>query len=193
MVRSPNRVLNNFARWLQKIVACQPWCDAMCWCFSDAMTFCNNVARWLQKIVAHEEALCWCFSDAMLHDAIRCSNVSRMLWPIYPSQTKILEWWTKDEIRIFEYFSRTWVLNLGHEPWKSASKIRMSSFVPPCNNFMLPKRRCWKDEQKRKSGFSTDFSIVRSPNRVLTPLKWASFEIRISDCVHPSRIFVWEG
>jgi len=41
---------------------------------------------------------------------------------------------------------------------------------------MLPKRRFGKDEQKMKSRFSTDFSMVRSPNRVLTPLKSASFE-----------------
>ncbi len=75
--------------------------------------------------------------------------------------------------------------------------------------FMLPKRRCWKDEQKMKSGFSsptstlptgngtpkrslTDFSMVRSPNRVLTPLKSAS-KIRISSFVHTSKIFVWKG
>jgi len=44
-----------------------------------------------------------------------------------------------------------------------------------------------------KSGFSTDFSTIRSPNRVLTPLKSASFEIRISSFVPPSEIFVWEG
>ncbi len=31
------------------------------------------------------------------------------------------------------------------------------------------------------------------PNRVLTPLKSASFEIRMSSFVHPSKIFVWEG
>ena len=37
---------NNFARWLQKIVA--TWCVG----FLDAMIFCNNFARWLQKIVA---------------------------------------------------------------------------------------------------------------------------------------------
>ena len=41
---------------------------------------------------------------------------------------------------------------------------------------MLPKRRFGKDEQKMKSRFSTDFSMVRSQNRVLTPLKSASFE-----------------
>jgi len=58
--------------------------------------------------------------------------------------------------------------------------------------FMLPKRRFWKDEQKMKSGFSTDFSMARGPNRVLTPLKSAS-NIRISSFVPPSKIFVWEG
>jgi hypothetical protein len=44
-----------------------------------------------------------------------------------------------------------------------------------------------------KSVFSTDFSIVSSPNRVLTPLQSASFEIRISSFVPPSKIFVWDG
>jgi hypothetical protein len=59
-------------------------------------------------------------------------------------------------------------------------------------NFMLPKRRFWKEEQNMKSGFSTDFSMARGPNRVLTPLKSAS-NIRISSFVPPSKIFVWEG
>jgi len=58
--------------------------------------------------------------------------------------------------------------------------------------FMLTKRRFWRDEQKMKCGFSTDFSTIRSPNRVLTPLKSAS-KIRISSFVHPSKIFVWDG
>jgi hypothetical protein len=48
-------VCNNFARWLQKIVAT---CDAMCWFSGDATIFCNNFARWLQKIVACE-TMCW--------------------------------------------------------------------------------------------------------------------------------------
>jgi hypothetical protein len=56
---------------------------------------------------------------------------------------------------------------------------------------MLPKRRFWKDEQKMKCGFSMEFSTIRSPNRVLTPLKTPS-NIRILSCVHPSKIFVWE-
>ena len=37
--------------------------------------------------------------------------------------------------------------------------------------FMVPKRRFWKDEQKMNLAFSRYFSLVRSPNRVLTPLK----------------------
>ncbi len=100
-------------------------------------------------------------------------------------------------------------------------------------NFMLPKRIFWKDWQKKKSGFRRKhFSLVRSPNRVLTSrrqliavfdkpafsrfsqnceplvvdeifgkswkgrfvkkltlLKSASFEIRISSFVNPSKIF----
>ena len=63
----------------------------------------------------------------------------------------------------------------------------LCSFV---TNFMLPKRRCWTDEQKMKSGFSTVVSMVRIPNRVLTPLKRQS-KIRISSFVHPSNIFAW--
>jgi hypothetical protein len=43
------------------------------------------------------------------------------------------------------------------------------------------------------SGFAIDFSMVCSPNRVLTPLKSASFEIRLSSFVPPSKIFVWGG
>ncbi len=64
-----------------------------------------------------------------------------------------------------------------------------------CNhlaNFMLPKRRFWKAEQKMTSGFSIDFSMVRSPNRVLTPLKSAS-KTHSEMFVRPSKIFVWEG
>jgi hypothetical protein len=58
--------------------------------------------------------------------------------------------------------------------------------------FMLPKRRFWKDEQKMKCGFSIEFSTVLSPNRVLMTLKSAS-KIRMLSFVHPSKIFVWEG
>jgi len=53
--------------------------------------------------------------------------------------------------------------------------------APPLDNFMLPKRRFWKEEQKMTSIFSIDFSMVHSPNRVLTPLKSASFEN--TDCI----------
>jgi hypothetical protein len=72
-------------------------------------------------------------------------------------------------------------VDLGDEPLKSLE-----------NYFMLPKRRFWKEEQKMKCGCSIEFSTVRRPNRVLTHLKSASFEIRISSFVYPSKIFVWE-
>jgi hypothetical protein len=52
---------------------------------------------------------------------------------------------------------------------------------------MIPKQRFWKDEQKITSGFSIDFSMVRSPNWVRTPLKSAS-KLRISSFVPPSKI-----
>jgi hypothetical protein len=68
----------------------------------------------------------------------------------------------------------------------------LSQHVCTTHKFMLPKRRFWKDEQKMKSGFSTDFSMVRSPKWVLTTLKSDS-KIRISSFVHPSKIFVWDG
>ncbi len=79
-----------------------------------------------------------------------------------------------------KHFSRAWVLDLLYEPLKFQSKIRISSFVPPSkifvgdHNFMLPKRRFWKIEQKIGRAFSMQFSLPRSPNRVLTPLKSTS-------------------
>jgi len=45
---------------------------------------------------------------------------------------------------------------------------------PKWRNFMAPKRRFLKDEQKMKPAFSIDFSLVRRQNRVLKPVKWTS-------------------
>jgi len=80
-------------------------------------------------------------------------------------------------------------------PFKTTDAISFEEQNPHCMlmlssscDFMLPKRRFWKDEQKMTSGFSTDFSMVHSPNLVLTPLKSASFEILISSFVAPSRL-----
>ena len=67
---------------------------------------------------------------------------------------------------------------------------RMRSACNHHSNIMLPERRFWKDEQKMKCGFSIDFSMARSPNRVITPSKMTS-KPRISYFVHPSKIFVW--
>jgi hypothetical protein len=77
---------------------------------------------------------------------------------------------------------------------KSVNLDSLLTLLSKCSKwrFMLPKRRFWNDEQKMKCGFSTDFSMVRGPNRVLSPLKSAS-KIRISSFVHRSKIFVWEG
>ncbi len=84
--------------------------------------------------------------------------------------------------------------HFGHKP--AFSRIPLNSepriVVKIFAKFTLPKRKFWKAEQKMKSRFSTDFSMVRSPNRVLTPLKSAS-NIRMSSFVTHSKIFVWEG
>ena len=74
--------------------------------------------------------------------------------------------------------------------------LRLGAINLFCNNmanFMLPKRRFWKDEQQMKCGFSNSFSMVSSPKRVLTPLKSAS-KIHISSFVtfQWSKIVVWE-
>jgi hypothetical protein len=62
---------NNFARWLQKRVACEAMCRRMCWFFWDATFFCNNFARWLQKRVATFDVLF--FGDATLY----CNNFAQ--------------------------------------------------------------------------------------------------------------------
>jgi hypothetical protein len=65
-----------------------------------------------------------------------------------------------------------------HATFDRGLKVRL--FCSPQCLFGLP-----------KSSFGEHkISMVRRPNRVLTPLKSAS-KIRISSFVHPSKIFVW--
>jgi hypothetical protein len=76
----------------------------------------------------------------------------------------------------------TWELN-------QATVLDLKHDTFDAMNFMLPiecKVRFGMEEQKKKSRFSNDISMARGPNWVLTPLKSASFEIRISSFVHPS-------
>ena len=59
-----------------------------------------------------------------------------------------------------------------------ACYVNLGSFIRTshatiCCTFMTPKRRFWKEEQKMTCGFSKNFSTVRGPNWVLTPLKSA--------------------
>jgi hypothetical protein len=76
------------------------------------------------------------------------------------------------------------------------SRLQISEITPIfythylVTNFMLPKRRFWKAEQKMTSGCSKHFSTFRCPNPVLTPLKSASKKL-IEMFVRPSKIFVW--
>jgi hypothetical protein len=73
-------------------------------------------------------------------------------------------------------------------PNKKRARVRFESMRAvheKRHEFMLPKRKFWKEEQEMKCGFRRKhFSIVRSPNRVLTPFKGA-FKVRISSFVPP--------
>jgi len=99
----------------------------------------------------------------------------------------LARWTNHDSITVWDRLTHRHAINI----LRFGQTYRHAIFILWVK-FMLPKRRFGKDEQKMKSGFSTDFSMVRSPNWVLTPLKSAS-NIRISSFVHPSQIFVWEG
>jgi hypothetical protein len=63
----------------------------------------------------------------------------------------------------------------------------------PNEDFDAPQTKILEGEQKMKSEFSKHFAMFCAPNRVLTHLKSASFEIRISSFVPPSKIVVWDG
>ncbi len=83
-------------------------------------------------------------------------------------------------------FLSTFFLPISTEGWKCDFFVRHTG-----NNFMLPKRRCWKEEQKAKCGFRRKhFSSAWVLNLGQCPLKSAA-KIRISSFVPPSNIFVW--
>ena len=84
--------------------------------------------------------------------------------------------------------------NLARDPRRT--QTRQLARVHPAGTLgLVIMHKCFgRMDKKMQSGLSTDFSMVRSPNRVLKPLKSASFEIRIASFfVNPSKIFVWEG
>ncbi len=107
---------------------------------------------------------------------------------VYAPQTKILEDRTKDRACVFEalfkYVSTRFGLRLIEKSFENArpvfcsvfQNLRLGSinFTPPKRRFwkvMLPKRRFWKNAHKIGRAFSKLFSMSRSPNRVLAPLK----------------------
>jgi hypothetical protein len=69
-------------------------------------------------------------------------------------------------------------------------KFNMMSWLTVEYEFMLPKRRFWKAEQKMTSGFSKPFSMAWVLDLGYEPLKNQS-KIRMSSFVPPSKIFVW--
>ncbi len=114
-------------------------------------------------------------------------------------QTKILEWGTKDEMRMFEVlFNGSWP-KLSTHALEKCFEIIISSFgwgknvnhesrltlLSKCSKWRLskksgliadgcPKRRFWKDEQRMKSGCSKHFSRAWVLNLGDEPLKSAS-------------------
>jgi len=56
--------------------------------------------------------------------------------------------------------------------------------------FTLPKRRFWKPEQSVACAFLNEFSMIRRPSLVLTPLKSTS-KTHTQRSVRASKIFVW--
>ncbi len=73
------------------------------------------------------------------------------------------------------------------------SNSHVDDNMPMCLSnlkFMLPKRRFWKSEPTFPNVCSKQFSTIRRPNRVLTPLKSAS-KTHSERLVQPSKIFVW--
>jgi hypothetical protein len=91
-------------------------------------------------------------------------------WAFYAPQTKNLEGRTHIPERLFDALFQRFLPKLSTvTPLKSASKSRSGMHVRPSkffvwesyiclSNFIPPKRRFWKDEQKMKSGFSNHFS-----------------------------------
>ncbi len=129
---------NNFARWLQKVVATS---DAMCWFFWDATIFCNNFARWLQKIVATCDAMCW-FSgkqhaDPEIPDLKMLIRAGNAVWR---SKRRIgirgFQGLATCDADLWSTFKGREYLLCSANHLKSASKIRISSFVPPSKIFV---------------------------------------------------------
>jgi hypothetical protein len=102
---------------------------------------------------------------------------------IYPSQTKILENRTNLSECVFEALFKVVSTRFGIRFVEECFEDVFGTVGSAFQNLRLG---------SIKSRFSTDFSMVRSPNRVLTPWKSAS-KIRIASFVPPSKIFVWEG
>jgi hypothetical protein len=116
---------------------------------------------------------------------------------IYPSQTKILEGRTKDEIMIFEALFKGVSTRFGLRIVEKSVDVPDFIFCSSFQNirlvsikFIPPKRRFWKEEQKMKCGFRRKhFSRAWVLNLGHEP--WKSSKIRISSFVPPSKIFVW--
>jgi len=103
---------------------------------------------------------------------------------LYPSQTKILEGGTKDEMRIFEALVKDMSTQFGQRTSEKSvenphfvfcsclQNLRLESInFRKLRKIMLPKQRFCKDEQNMKCGFSNYFSMICGPKWDLTPSK----------------------
>ncbi len=84
-----------------------------------------------QEIInnAQNAALKRALLDQSTTDGIQSSQ-------IYAPQTKILEGKQKMQCVLSMFFSMVWVLDLGYEPLKVTSNVRISSFVFPSKIFV---------------------------------------------------------
>ena len=151
-----------------------------------------------------------CVCDAMMlktigvmihtQDVCVCVCVCDGVMPLMRWCCKILEWWLQtDRISRMCVCAMGWcddaVKSWSDDTLRKCTKqsSRMMRHTGMANkklrNFMPPKRRFWKKKQGMKSGPSIDFSMVRRPNRVLTPAESDS-KTHTSSFVTLSKIFV---
>jgi hypothetical protein len=111
-----------------------------------------------------------CKSHDLTRTSTDTSSYAIILW-YRPSCSIVILWFVQ-----YVYDSQTKV-------WKGWTKDEMRNFIPP-------KRRFWKEEQKMKSWFSKHFSRAWVLDLGYEPLKSQS-KIWTPSLVRPSKIFVW--
>ena len=134
--------------WVYKTNKHSRWIDdrVMCWFFLGCYVFCNNFARWFQKIVACDvlgfsgvlrsfvTTLCLLNEDFGRRKMIQ-KIVDSLITNCTTPQTKILERWTKDKMRIFEVLIKGVITRFGPRTVEKSNE-NISSFVHPSKIFV---------------------------------------------------------